>query len=63
MAWLGINSTLTRLDSGSGAVRTWQIPAPADNPAAEFFLPEELKGQHLVQGSPSPPMAVMSLSR
>jgi len=50
MAWLGINSTLTRLDTGTGAVQTWQIPAPADNPDAESLLPPDLKGQHLVQG-------------
>jgi hypothetical protein len=39
IAWLGINSTLSRLDSSSGAAQTWQIPAPADNPAAESYLP------------------------
>jgi hypothetical protein len=50
MAWLGINSTLTRLDTSSGAAQTWQIPAPADNPAAESYLPPGLQGQHLVQG-------------
>jgi hypothetical protein len=50
VVWLGINSTLIRLDSNSGAVRTWQIPAPSDNPAAESYLPPPLKGQHLVQG-------------
>jgi len=50
IVWLGINSTLTRLDPSSGAVQTWQIPAPADNPIAESLLPPGLKGQHLVQG-------------
>jgi sugar lactone lactonase YvrE len=50
IAWLGINSTLTRVDSASGTARTWQIPAPADNPAAESYLPADLKNQHLVQG-------------
>jgi hypothetical protein len=50
IAWLGINSTLTRFDPGSAAARTWQLPAPADNPVAESFVLEELKGQHLVQG-------------
>src|SRR6266568_2071351 len=50
VACLGINSTLLRLDSNSGAVQTWKIPAPADNPAAESYLPANLKGQHLVQG-------------
>jgi len=50
MAWLGINSTLTRLDTNSGSAQTWQIPAPADNPAAESYVPQGPKGQHLVQG-------------
>src|SRR5215472_3275430 len=35
VAWLGIDATLVRLDSKSGAVQTWKIPPPADNPAAE----------------------------
>jgi len=51
IVWLGINSTLSRLDSASGASRTWQIPAPADNPAAESYQPADLKSQHLVQGT------------
>jgi hypothetical protein len=50
IAWLGINSTLTRLDSSSGTARTWQIPAPARNPAAESFQPSGQQSQHLVQG-------------
>jgi len=50
IAWLGINSTLTRLDTNSGSAQTWQIPAPADNPAAESYVPQGPKGQHLVQG-------------
>jgi hypothetical protein len=50
VVWLGINSTLTRLESTSGTVRTWKIPAPVDNRVAESYLPAELKGQHLVQG-------------
>jgi len=50
IAWLGINSTLTRLDSSSGAARTWQIPPPADNPAAESYQPSGQQGQHMVQG-------------
>lgn len=49
IVWLGINATLTRLDPGTGAVKTWNIPAPADNPAAESFRPPGLRQQFLVQ--------------
>jgi hypothetical protein len=49
VVWLGINATLTRLDPGTGEVRTWRIPAPGDNPAAESFVPSGSQGQYLVQ--------------
>ena len=48
VAWLGINSTLIRLDLKSGKEQIWKIPSPADNLAAESYLPTDLKGQHLV---------------
>src|SRR5215813_3997306 len=47
MVWLGINATLTRLDPSTGAVRTWRIPVPADNPAAESFRPSNVQGLYL----------------
>jgi hypothetical protein len=47
--WLGINATLTRLDPSTGAVQTWRIPAPGDNPAAESFRPPDVQGLYLVQ--------------
>lgn len=49
IAWLGINATLTRLDPSTGAVQTWRIPAPGDNPAAESFRPSDVQGLYLVQ--------------
>jgi len=49
IVWLGINATLTRLDPSTGAVKTWRIPAPADNPAAESVRPSAVQGLYLVQ--------------
>lgn len=49
MVWLGINATLTRLDPSTGAVQTWRIPAPGDNPAAESFRPSDVQRLYLVQ--------------
>lgn len=46
--WLGLNSTLIRLDTTTGLVKTWNIPSPRDNPAAEAFQPSELQGAHPV---------------
>ena len=55
MVWLGINATLTRLDPSTGAVQTWRIPAPGDNPAAESFRPTDTQGQYLVQAIAASP--------
>lgn len=55
MVWLGINVTLTRLDPSTGAVQTWRIPAPGDNPAAESFRPTDTQGQYLVQAIAASP--------
>jgi hypothetical protein len=38
-AWLAIDSTLVRLDTSTGQVRTWQIPAARANPAAARYQP------------------------
>jgi hypothetical protein len=53
--WLGINATLTRLDPSTGAVQTWRIPAPGDNPAAESFRPPEVQGLYLVEAIAASP--------
>ncbi len=53
--WLGINATLTRLDPSTGAVQTWRIPAPGDNPAAESFRPADTQGLYLVQAIAASP--------
>jgi hypothetical protein len=55
IVWLGINATLTRLDPGTGAVKTWRIPAPADNSAAESFRLPSVQGQYLVQAIAASP--------
>jgi hypothetical protein len=49
VAWLGLRSTLIELDTVTGHVRRWQIPAPRANPAARRFQPPGLRTSHLVQ--------------
>jgi hypothetical protein len=46
--WLGINSTLLRLDPSTSQVQTWTIPTASDNAAAESFMPPNMVGMHPV---------------
>jgi hypothetical protein len=39
VAWLGLRSTLIELDTATGHVRRWPIPAPRANPAADRYGP------------------------
>lgn len=45
VAWLALNSTLARLSTATGTVRTWAIPTPRSNPRAEQYLPPPLRRQ------------------
>lgn len=42
VAWLALRSTVARLDTRTGQVRTWQVPAPRDNPASDRHRPPGL---------------------
>jgi hypothetical protein len=41
VAWLGLNRTLIMIDTKTGKVRSWTVPAPRRNPAARSYLPAD----------------------
>src|SRR5258708_8915113 len=52
VAWLAIGSALARVGPRAGPERTWQIPAPRDNPAADRPLPSGTSPDHQVHAPP-----------
>ncbi|HEX9030754.1 MAG TPA: hypothetical protein VF834_02835 [Streptosporangiaceae bacterium] len=55
VVWLGLNTTLISLDTRTGQVRSWQIPAPSGNPAAASYGPPGSNASYEVQALAAAP--------